>query len=268
MSDILSENLNIFTVGPSHYRFAKDRIVDWKIVLADNSCREVLNNESGGTICDFNVRALPIVGLPDIDTQNVALKKSNITSHSVTFELDDIDLCRICFPRIKYTFSDLSFKLEMELNNISTFPIYWCPIIRFQLHLPWHKTLSLDQYAIYSKSKKKLILNNEYTVLESGKCPERVQLVNMDSGNIIAITNIQDPKITITTKNEEELLYVTLGGKYPNACLGLHKTDTEYCTELLCMLDLPNSDDSTDFSHYKCVASKQVSNFVIELSVC
>ncbi|MDE6432243.1 MAG: hypothetical protein K2L13_02500 [Opitutales bacterium] len=270
MNSITTKDTEIFTVGPSQYHLLNDgtgTLAKWRIVLADDSWRELLNVRSNNVIADFNIRALPMIGLPKEQMEHLRFKQAERSTNSIVFELDNHDLCRTCIPRIKYVFSDLSFKIDLQLENISAFPIYWCPIIRLGLHLPWHENLSLDQYSLCSKSKKRLTLNRDYVILNSGKCPERLSLAGLEDGDVLAVSGIQDPKISINTKNEEESVRIALGGKYQNAYIGLQKTNNEYCTELLCMLDLP-SDDDGDLSRCKCVTSEKSGDFSIELSVC
>lgn len=263
MSEDISE---IFTIGPSEYRlFSRggDDFVDWRIILADDSCRKLLREHP--TNHKFNICALPIVGLSAEQMENFSFVRVDHGENFVTFESASQN---VCISRVRYQFFDLSFRVKLQLENLSNFPIYWCPAINLGLHLPWHENLSLDQYSIHSKSKRKLILNDDYAVLSSNKCPDRLSLAELEekSNNTLAITGMQDPKIAISTKNEEESVHVTLCGKHPDAYIGLHKTNDPYCTELRCMLDLP-VEDAGDFSHYKCVASKKVGEFEIELSV-
>ncbi len=272
-SKFSEKNSSILSVGPSRYRILNDgsaNVVEWEIVLADNSCHKILNYNLNNSISGFhfNVRALPIVGLSAMSLDDLFFTMSECSCESTVFELSQSDLCNICLPNIRYSFYDLSLRVEMSLKNVSVFPIYWCPVIMLNLHLPWHKNLSLDQYVIHSKAKKKLVLNKEYTILESGRCSDKLPLRELDSGIIAAISNIQDPRVAITTKNEEETIYVTFNGKYPNACLGLSRSDTEYCTKLLCMMDIPEDEPSGEFLHHKCIPSGQTDTFAIELSVC
>lgn len=269
MSENFPNDFVDFLVEPSRYRVSTDwkkGLVGWRIVLADDSWRELLNGNIEENFADFNICALPVAGASTIKMDDLEFLRDNDTQNTVIFEPRKQLESEVCIPRIKYSFSELSLKIELSLENISVFPIYWCPVIRVGLQLPWHKNSSLDQYTLCSRSKKRLTLNTDNVSLGSGKCPERLSLAGLEDNNILAITGIQDPKVAISTKNDEESVYVTLCGKYPNAHLGLRKTSDECCTELICMPNLPNT-NAGDFSHHICVASKESAKFVIELSV-
>lgn len=270
LPEFLDENINEFNVGPSKYRISQNgtNVLDWRIILADNSWRRVILNTdlSAEQSYMFNVHALPIVGLASSWAEDVVFVRYHSDENSLTFGPKDTDSCHVCVPKISYHLSDLSFKIKMILDNLSTFPIYWCPVMQVRLYLPWHAFLSLDQYSLKSKAKKKISLSDDYVILESSKCLEKLQLTDIEN-NILAVTGFQDPKLSITTKNEEESIYITFSGKNPNACLGLKKTLIKNCTKLLCMADLPNTDDSSDWSRYKCIQSGQSDEFSIELSV-
>ncbi|MDR3274231.1 MAG: hypothetical protein LBS87_02805 [Puniceicoccales bacterium] len=257
-------------VGPSRYFISQDgsaRLVGWQIGLADSSWRNVVSN-GGNFRCQLNVRAMPVAGLREFEATDVEFVRCPDAGECVIFGPKDLEQCRMCVPKFSYKLLDLSVRIEMILDNIGTFPLHWCPVICVPIHLSWHDNLSIDQYFIRSKAKKKFILNNDLSVVESSKCSDKLPIA-LSEYSVLAVSGMQDYKVSIATKNGEETLSVIFCGKYPNAYFALKQTERCNCVELLCMPDLPCYDaDFKDWPRYRCVQPSKSDSFTIELSVC
>jgi hypothetical protein len=257
-------------VGPSCYHIAQDgsaKLLKWQIGLADSSWREIISAESNFS-CQFNVRALPISGFHGSEVSQVEFACRYTGGESVVFEPKNPSQCRACIPRISYKLTDLTVAIEVALDSVCTFPLHWCPVICIPICLPWHPDLSLDQYSLRSRAKKKLILNDDFSVIESEKYGGNLPIILSDS-NILAISGIQDYTASIATKNEEENLSVIFCGKYPNAYFAVKLTPVPNCTELICMADLPNYDEnSKNWANYRCIQPGKTDAFALKLSVC
>ncbi|MDR0715754.1 MAG: hypothetical protein LBF25_03240 [Puniceicoccales bacterium] len=254
-------------VGPSRYFIARDgsaNLMKWQIGLADASWRDIIFND-GNSKHQLNIRAMPVAGLEEFDLAAVDFACSQ-NGEVLTFEPKDSEQCSTCIPRVSYKLSDLSIHIEISLDNVGAFPIYWCPLICVPIHLPWHGGLTIDQYSIRSKAKKKFLLNNDLSVVESAKCAEKVP-INLTQNSILAINGMQDYRASIITKNEEEALSVIFCGKYQNAHLALKQIKRNYYVDLLCMPDLPNYDaEFKDWLRYRCIQPNKSDSFAVELS--
>ncbi|MDR2720891.1 MAG: hypothetical protein LBB15_01205 [Puniceicoccales bacterium] len=256
-------------VGPSRYCFAQDgsaRLLRWQISLADFSLRSIVSDQWNSR-CQLNIRAMPVAGLGEFEIDDVKFVRYHGTDKCLIFGPKNPEWCRACVPKFSYRLMDLSIGIEIMLDNIGTFPLHWCPVIRVPLCLPWHDDLSIDQYSIRSKAKKKFTLNDDLTVIESAKCADKLP-ISFPNENLMAISGMQDYRMSIVTKNEEETLSVILCGKYPNAYFALRRTEMVNCIEFLCMPDLPGCDaNSKEWLCYRCIQPGKADSFAIELSV-
>jgi hypothetical protein len=270
METVKSEALRV-DVGPSRYLIAQDgsaRLLSWRIELADSSWRDVTSDVANSSH-RFNVRALPVVGLGESDESDVEFVHYHDSDNCVTFGPKNPELSSSYIPRISYNLSDLSIRLSVSLDNVCAFPLYWCPVASFSVHLPWHAAMPIDQYSLRSRAKKKFILNGDFSVMESSKCPNSFQINLPENGNILAVSGMQDSKVSLATQNEEETLSVIFCGKYPNAYCCLRETAVRSCTELLCMPDLPTTEESSqDWLRHRRVQPGHSDTFTVELSIC
>ncbi|MDR1255938.1 MAG: hypothetical protein LBJ94_03400 [Puniceicoccales bacterium] len=257
-------------VGPSRYFIAGDgsaRLMGWQIGLADSSWRDVLFSGIGSQ-WQLNARAMPVAGLGELAFADIEFVRYPAEGDCLAFGPKDSELCHPCIPKISYRLSDLSMRFEISLDNVGTFPLHWCPLIRMPIRIPWHSDLTLDQYSIRSKAKKKFLLNEDLSLIESAKCGDKIPVV-LPEGNVLAISAMQDYKASLVTKNEEEALSLIFCGKYPRAYFALRRGEKRGCVEFLCMPDLPNCDaDFKDWSHYRCIQPNEGESFAVELSVC
>ncbi|MDR2436088.1 MAG: hypothetical protein LBD33_02140 [Puniceicoccales bacterium] len=264
-ADVLQIN-----AGPSRYYFAQDgsaRLLQWQIGLADASWRDVISDQCNSR-CKLNIRAMPMAGLGEFEIDDVKFVRYRDVGECLIFGPKDPERCRTCVPKFSYKLMDLSINIGVILDNIGTFPLHWCPVICVPLHLPWHGDLSIDQYSIRSRAKKKFTLNDDLTAMESARCMDKLP-ISFPDGNLMAISGMQDYRASIVTKNEEETLSIILCGKYPNAYFALGPTGKPNCTELLCMPDLPDCNaDSQEWLRYRCIQPGKTDSFAIELSVC
>jgi hypothetical protein len=268
--EIIEADVLQIDAGHSRYIFAQDgsaRLLRWQVGLADSSWRGIVSDQCNSR-CQLNVRAMPVAGLEEFEITDMEFVRYSGIGECLIFGPKDIRRCRTCIPKFSYKLLDLSVRIEMILDNIGTFPLHWCPVICAPLHLPWHGGLSIDQYSIRSKARKKFTLNDDFTVIESAKCADRLP-ISFPEGNILAISGIQDHRASIATKNEEETLSVIFCGKYPNAHFALKPTGKLGCVEFLCMPDLPSFDSNfKEWSRYRCIQPGKADSFAIELSVC
>jgi galactose mutarotase-like enzyme len=56
--------------------------------------------------------------------------------------------------RVTYTFSELSFWVDLELTNLGSAPLPWCAGHHFYFHVPWHDGLTRADYTVHIPAKK------------------------------------------------------------------------------------------------------------------
>jgi hypothetical protein len=211
---------------------------------------------------------MPVAGLEEFEVTDVEFVRYSEAGDRLIFGPKNLGRCHACIPKFSYRLLDLSVRIEIMLDNVGAFPLHWCPVICAPLHLPWHGNLSIDQYSIRNKAKKKFTLNDDLTVIESAKCADRLP-ISFSGENILAISGMQDSRISMATRNEEETLSVIFCGKYPNAYFALKPTGRLGCVEFLCMPDLPSyGSDFREWSRYRCIQPGKMDSFAVELSVC
>jgi galactose mutarotase-like enzyme len=73
--------------------------------------------------------------------------------------LNPSSAAQIAYPypyqfRVTYSFTELSFWLDLELANLGSEPLPWCPGHHFYFHLPWHAGLSRADYTVRIPARK------------------------------------------------------------------------------------------------------------------
>ena len=204
------KNLLIADIFPSKYVFDKDagNILCWQITMADDSIRDIFFFEEGLTNGN-NSGCKVLFNITSVDgtvCDSVRFDEANFSKceREITFSAMDFNICGIpCIPQVRYELSDLFFRVEISLKNLSDKEIYWRPIFFSYIKVPWDDDLPFEKYVFESAAKKVLKLSESYTVISSDKHHGKISLEMLKDG-AIGISQLKDNKVRICTQNEEE----------------------------------------------------------------
>ena len=206
------KNLVIADIFPSKYVFDKDagNILSWQITMADDSIRDIFffeensaQKSNSGCKVLFNITSVDGTVCDSVRFDEAIFSKCE---REVTFSAMDFDICGItCIPQVRCELSDLFFRVEISLRNISDREIYWRPIFFSYIKVPWDDDLPFEKYVFESAAKKVLKLSESYTVISSDKHHGKISLEMLKDG-AIGISQLKDNKVRICTQNEEEAL--------------------------------------------------------------
>jgi hypothetical protein len=204
------KNLVIADIFPSKYVFDKDagNILSWQITMADDSIRDIfffeeysVQKSNSGCKILFNITSVDGTVCDSVRFYEANFSKCE---REITFSAIDFNICGIpCIPQVRCELSDLFFRVEISLRNISDKEIYWRPIFFSYIKVPWDDDLPFEKYVFESAAKKFLKLSESYTVISSDKHHGKISLDMLKDG-IFGISQLKDNKIKVCTQNEEE----------------------------------------------------------------
>jgi hypothetical protein len=235
------------SVASSRYIICPDdtaKLVSWQIAMADNTVRDVLFSETEsrdgvknvGSKIFFNARSMPMAGFEPMAVENLEFQKLPDGARELTFVPKDSEFP--CHPRIIYKLSELYFRVEISLTNLSSTPMCWRPEIHFFVNLPWTSATPLEKYVARSFAKKRLRVSDDLQVIGSAKSVEKISLGLLDDG-AIGFGQLQDSKIWVGTPNEEEGLSFIFGNKTQRSTMVMRKTKTAEKVEIAFLFDIP-----------------------------
>ena len=204
------KNLLIADIFPSKYIFNKNtgNILSWQITMADDSIRDIfffeedsVQKSNSGCKVLFNITSVDgtVCDSVKFDETNFSKCEREITFSAIDFDIGGIP----CVPQIRYELSDLFFRVEISLKNLSDKEIYWRPIFFSYIKVPWNDDIPFGKYVFESAAKKFLKLSESYTVISSDKHHGKISLEMLKDGTI-GISQLKDNKVRICTQNEEE----------------------------------------------------------------
>ena len=204
------KNLLIANIFPSKYIFNKNtgNIPSWQITMADDSIRDIFFFEEY-SVQKSNSGCKVLLNITSVDgtvCDSVRFDEANFSKceREITFSAMDFDIGGIpCVPQIRYELSDLFFRTEISLKNLSDREIYWRPIFFSYIKVPWNDDLPFEKYVFESVAKKVLKLSESYTVISSDKHHGKIPLDMLKDG-AVGISQLKDNKIRVCTQNEEE----------------------------------------------------------------
>ena len=204
------KNLLIADIFPSKYIFNKNtgNILSWQITMADDSMRDIFFFEEG-LINGNNSGCKVLFNITSVDgtvCDSVRFDEANFSKYEreIIFGAMDFNICGItCVPQVRYELSDLFFRTEISLKNLSDKEIYWRPIFFSYIKVPWNDDIPFEKYVFESAAKKVLKLSESYTVISSDKHHGKISLEMLKDG-AIGISQLKDNKVRICTQNEEE----------------------------------------------------------------
>ena len=201
-------NLVIADIFPSKYIFNKNtgNILSWQITMADDSMRDIfffeeglINGNNSGCKVLFNITSVDGTVCDSVRFDESIFSKCE---REVTFNVIDFDIGGIpCVPQIRCELSDLFFRTEISLKNLSDKEIYWRPIFFSYIKVPWDDDIPFEKYVFESSAKKFLKLSESYTVISSDKHHGKISL-DMIKDGAIGISQLKDNKVRICTQNE------------------------------------------------------------------
>ena len=204
------KNLLIADIFPSKYIFNKNtgNILSWQITMADDSIRDIfffeeysVQKSNSGCKVLFNITSVDgtVCDSVRFDETNFSKCEREITFSAIDFDIGSIP----CIPQVRYELSDLFFRVEISLKNLSDKEIYWRPIFFSYIKVPWDDDLPFEKYVFESAAKKFLKLSESYTVISSDKHHWKISLDMLKDG-IFGISQLKDNKARICTQNGEE----------------------------------------------------------------
>ena len=204
------KRLLIADIFPSKYVFDKNtgEILSWQITMADDSIRDIFffeensaQKSNSGCKVLFNITSVDgtVCDSVRFDETNFSKCEREIIFSAIDFDIGGIP----CVPQIRYELSDLFFRVEISLKNLSDKEIYWRPIFFSYIKVPWDDDLPFEKYVFESAAKKFLKLSESYTVISSDKHHGKIPLDMLKDG-IFGISQLKDNKARICTQNEEE----------------------------------------------------------------
>ena len=204
------KDLLIADIFPSKYIFDKNtgNILSWQITMADDSIRDIFFFEENSAQ-KSNSGCKVLFNITSVDRtvcDSVRFNETNFSKceREITFSAIDFDIGGIpCVPQIRYELSDLFFRTEISLKNLSDREIYWRPIFFSYIKVPWGDDIPFEKYVFESAAKKVLKLSESYTVISSDKPHGKIPL-DMIKDGAIGISQLKDNKVRICTQNEEE----------------------------------------------------------------
>ena len=204
------KNLLIADIFPSKYIFNKNtgNILSWQITIADDSIRDIFFFEEN-SVQGNNSGCKVLFNITSVDgtvCDSVRFDETNFSKceREITFSAMDFNICGVqCVPQVRYELSDLFFRVEISLKNLSDKEIYWRPIFFSYIKVPWDDDIPFEKYVFESAAKKFLKLSESYTVVSSDKPHGKIPLEMLKDGTI-GISQLKDNKVRICTQNEEE----------------------------------------------------------------
>lgn len=202
--------LLIADIFPSKYIFNKNtgEILSWQITMADDSIRDIFFFEEN-SVQRNNSGCKVLFNITSVDgtiCDNVPFNYTNFSKYEreITFCAVDFNICGIpCIPQVRYELSDLFFRIEISLKNLSDKEIYWRPIFFSYVKVPWDDDTPFEKYVFVSSAKKFLKLSESYIPISSYKHHGKISLDTIKDG-ALGISQLKDSKVRICTQNEEE----------------------------------------------------------------
>lgn len=205
------KNLLIADIFSSKYIFDKNTggILSWQITMADDSIRDIfffeeysVQKSNSGCKVLFNITSVDgtVCDSVRFDEANFSKCEREITFSAIDFDIGGIP----CIPQVRYELSDLFFRTEISLENLSDREIYWRPIFFSYIKVPWNDDIPFEKYVFESAAKKVLKLSESYTVISSDKHHGKIPLDMLKKDGIFGISQLKDNKVRICTQNEEE----------------------------------------------------------------
>lgn len=218
------------------------RLMSWKVRLADGTSRDVIYWPEGADLeHPAKVRGGNPILFPFVarsfhkDKENMWKTPAGdvipmprhgfardgrfeiITSDekSFTVKLCPTEEDRKVYPyeyefRVKYTFSELSLKVDFELENKDGDPIPWSAGHHFYFAIPWHKGLSRSDYAINIPSKKAFYHQSDGKLVKTQDLEFPASLDNEILMDRIH-TKLKSNKVTFGPKGGDEDMSITIG---------------------------------------------------------
>ena len=176
--------------------------------MADDSIRDIFFFEEGltnGNNSGYKI-LFNITSVEGTVCDSVRFDEANFSKceREIIFSAIDFNICGVqCVPQVRYELSDLFFRTEISLKNLSDREIYWRPIFFSCIKVPWDDDIPFEKYVFESAAKKFLKLSESYTVVSSDKHHWKISLDMLKDG-IFGISQLKDNKVRICTQNEEE----------------------------------------------------------------
>ena len=232
------KNLVIADIFPSKYIFNKNtgEILSWQITMADDSIHDIFFFEEG-SINGNNSGCKVLFNITSVDgtvCDSVRFDEANFSKceREIIFSAMDFNICGItCVPQVRYELSDLFFRTEISLKNLSDKEIYWRPIFFSYVRVPWDDDLPFEKYVFESAAKKVLKLSESYTVISSDKHHWKISL-DMIKDGAIGISQLKDNKVRICTQNEEEGLSFIICDVTQHNIVSLKAPKDNQCLEI------------------------------------
>lgn len=113
---------------------------------------------------------------------------------------------------VKYTFSELSFAVDLILRNKDSQPLPWCAGHHFYFQLPWHPNLSLKDYRIDIPAKQAFHHLPDGTLQHSKAFTSKKPATSFDTSDLVdrIHTKLQSNTISFGPKGGEENILISL----------------------------------------------------------
>ena len=232
------KNLLIADIFPSKYIFNKNtgEILSWQITMADDSIRDIfffeeysVQKSNSGCKILFNITSVDGTVCDSVRFYEANFSKCE---REITFSAIDFNICGIpCIPQVRCELSDLFFRVEISLKNLSDKEIYWRPIFFSCIKVPWDDDIPFEKYVFESAAKKFLKLSESYTMISSDKHHGKISL-DMIKDGAIGISQLKDNKVRICTQNEEEGLSFIICDVVQHNIVSLKTPKDNQCLEI------------------------------------
>ena len=169
---------------------------------------------------------------------------------------------------VQYIFSELSFEVNLILENHSKTRIPWCPGHHFYFNLPWHEGLNRSHYHVDIPTKKafnagsggKLTPANNFTMPCSFDDPAIIDRIHC---------RLKNNSMKFGLKNDEEFITIKIGDSSPPSTWNsittwtLDDNSPFYCVEP--WMGLPNSPEHEKGLSYVEAGATQTFNVTVSL---